>query len=155
MAGALPAELAPLARRRARRARRGRARSAPARASLHPPLPEAARRTYRQDDADIALAPCVAQAYASEPRAKDDAIASAGGIDAWSNFDLEGGHDAMASLIAQYLARDYPSYQGPQIRLDLMKCIDMYHGKELAAQVGRFAPAPNRSYENDNPPTKR
>ena len=36
-----------------------------------------------------------------------------------------------------------------------MKCIDMYHGKELAAQVGRFAPAPNRSYENDNPPTKR
>ena len=119
-----------------------------------PAFHEASRRSYGQNYADIALALCVAQAYASEPRANPDAIASAGGIDQWSNFDLEAGHDAIAALITRYLARDYPSFQGPETRLDMMKCLDLYHSEELAAQIRRFVPTPSRSYEKDHPPEK-
>ncbi len=118
-------------------------------------LPEAARRTYAQNYADIALALCIAQAYAADPHAKADAISSAGGIDEWSNFDLQPGHEAMAALISLYLSRDYPSIHGPQVRLDLMKCLDLFHSKELAAQVRRFAPAPGHTYQADNPPARR
>ena len=115
--------------------------------------PEFARRSYGQNYADIALALCVAQAYASEPRANHDANATAGGIDQRSNFP-EAGHEAIASLITRYLARDYPSVQGPETRLDLMKCLDLYHSGELAAQIKRFVPTPSRSYERDHPSEK-
>jgi hypothetical protein len=132
--------------------------SGPANAGDPPPrvaLPEAAGRTYAQNYADIALALCIAEAYSADPHAKADAISSAGGIDEWSNFDLQAGHEAMSALITSYLARDYPSIHGPQVRLDLMKCLDLFHSKELAGQVRRFVPAPGHTYQGDNPPAKR
>ncbi len=117
--------------------------------------PGAARRTHAQNYADIALALCVAEAYASEPRAKEDALASASGIDAWSNYDLERASAPLRDLVKRTLAQERHAYRGPQVRLDLMKCIDMVHGPELARQIRLFAPSPNRAYQDDDPPTKK
>ena len=102
-------------------------------ASANPPekrqeLPEVASRTYGQNFKDLVLSSCVAAAYASEPKAEADAGATAGGLDStWTNYDPELAAGEIIKLIEKYLARQYNSIQGPSIKLDLMKCLDLYH----------------------------
>lgn len=119
-------------------------------------LPEVASRSYAQNYKDLALASCIARAYSDEPRATADASATTAGLEStWTNYDLEKGAGEMSKLVDSYLARTYNSIHGPQIRLDLLKCLDMYHSKELQAQVKRFVPTPSRSYKQDYPPAKQ
>lgn len=118
-------------------------------------LPEVASRTYAQNYKDLALASCIAQAYSGEPKAAADAGATAGGLDStWTNYDPEKGGGEISKLVSRYLARKYNSIHGPDIKLDLLKCLDMYHSKELDAQVKRFVSKPNRTYRRDNPPKR-
>ena len=119
-------------------------------------LPEVASRSYAQNYKDLALAYCIARAYSDDPRATADAAATAAGLEStWTNYDLEKGAGEMSKLVDSYLARTYNSIHGPQIRLDLLKCLDMYHSKELQAQVKRFVSAPTRSYKQDYQPAKQ
>ena len=119
-------------------------------------LPEVASRSYAQNYKDLALASCIARAYSDEPRAAADASATAAGLEStWTNYDLEKGAGEISKLVNRYLARTYNSIHGPQVRLDLLKCLDMYHSKELQAQVKRFVPTPGRTYKQDYPPTKQ
>lgn len=119
------------------------------------PQPDAASRTYGQNYKDAALALCVAKAYASEPAASKDASASAGGFDNWSEYDAEKGAGKMGELADRYLAGQYNSHQGSDVKLNLMKCIDMYHSAELAKQVKDFVPHPERSWAQDHASAKR
>jgi len=119
-----------------------------------PAMTDAPSRTYAQNYKDSALAFCIAKAYQAEPRAKADAVATAGGLDTWTSYDLENSTGEIPKLVERYLAREYSSKQGPDTRLDLMKCIDMYHGKELAALVKKYVLQPTHTYNQDNPPTK-
>ncbi|HEX5683708.1 MAG TPA: T6SS amidase immunity protein Tai4 family protein [Ideonella sp.] len=125
-------------------------------ASANPPekrqeLPEVASRSYGQNFKDLVLSSCVAAAYASEPKAAADAGATAGGLDStWTNYDPELAAGEINKLIEKYLARQYNSIQGPSTRLDLMKCLDLYHGKDLDLLAKRVVPRPARTYRQDN-----
>ena len=117
-------------------------------ASADPSLPPAALRTLGQNYADIVLAECVAAAYGFDDRVAKDAHGAAVGFDAWSYFYLEEYPDRIATLVKDTLAKRYPSFQGEPMRLDLMKCIDMYHGPELAAQVRSLGDWGDKTYED-------
>ena len=108
-------------------------------------------RSYLQNFRDLALSRCIATAYKSSPDAARDAAASAGGLFEWSNFDVEAGGATLDALIARTLAQTYGSFQGPSVRLDLMKCFDLYHGPALAALARKVVARPNRTWLRDNP----
>lgn len=63
------------------------------------------------------------------------------------------------SLVDRCLARDYsnplaePEIKG--VRFDLLKCLDLYHSKELDAQVRQLVINPKRTYRQDNPPVRQ
>jgi methionine synthase II (cobalamin-independent) len=119
-----------------------------------PEGPEVASRSYAQNYKDSALAFCIARAYSSEPKAYQDASATASGIDEFSRYDLENATGEVPKLVDQYLAREYHSFQGPEVKLNLMKCFDMYHSADLEKQVRRFVSKPKRTYNQDYPPNK-
>ena len=115
-------------------------------------LPAAASRNYAQNYKDSALAFCIAKAYSSESGAHADAAATADGLDQWSRYDIENSSGEIPKLVERFLKHEYHSIQGPGVKLDLLKCVDMYHSKELAALVKRYVPKPTRSYRQDNSP---
>ena len=113
---------------------------------------DARHRSYLQNTKDAALAGCIAQAYRTSPDASTDATATAGGyMQNFTDFDIERGGAKLSALIARTLAQPYPSVQGPSVRLDLMKCLDMYHGRELDALVRRYSAHPDHTYAQDYP----
>lgn len=117
----------------------------------HLELPEVASRSYAQNFKDLALSACIAAAYASDPKASADAGATTGGLaSTWTNDDAELAAGEITRLVAKYLAREYHSIHGPGIKLDLMKCLDLYHGEELDRLTRRVVPQPNRSYRQDD-----
>jgi hypothetical protein len=122
-----------------------------------PDSPEAGGRTYGQNYKDMLLASCIARAYKGDPKAGKDAAYSASVFIEWTLYDVEKSSNAIDNLIERYLARDYHNplveYQG--VEFDLLKCFDMYHSKELEAQVKQFVLNPNRTFRQDYPPAKR
>jgi len=125
------------------------------RSASSPTVTDAPSRTYAQNYKDMALAFCVSKAYQAEPRAHADAIATAGGLDTWTRYDLENSTGEIPKLVERFLARQYSSKQGPETRLDLLKCLDMYHSSELAALVKKHVLQPTRTYKQDNPSAQR
>ena len=118
--------------------------------------PEAASRTYAQNYKDMLLARCIARAYHSDPHVLDDASSTASVILEWTYYDAENSPDAIDQLIRRYLSRNYhnPLHEYKAVQFDLLKCFDMYHSQELAAQVKRYVTKPNHTYRRDNPPAK-
>ncbi|MCW7537990.1 type VI secretion system amidase immunity protein Tai4 [Aquabacterium sp. A7-Y] len=120
--------------------------------------PQAAERTYGQNFKDIVLATCIATAYRKEPNAAADAGSSVSALRDWTYYDMENSPDAIKSLVDAYLARDYHNpLVAPEVKdvkFDLLKCLDLYHSKELAAQAKRFVQKPNRTYRQDHPPRR-
>ncbi|UTV55700.1 type VI secretion system amidase immunity protein Tai4 [Burkholderia arboris] len=116
--------------------------------------PQAGARTYAQNYKDMVFAECVATAYRNEPSAAMDAGSSASALMDWTSFDLERNPDAGKSLVNRFLARDYhnPIVESEikGVRFDFLKCLDLYHSKELDAQAKRFVISPKRSYQLDN-----
>jgi hypothetical protein len=106
--------------------------------------PAAAQRNHVQNFKDMALSSCIARAYSSSDAAAKDAAASASGFNEFTRYDAENATGRIPALIADYLARPYASFQGPSVRLDLMKCMDMYHEPELAALARRYVIPPER-----------
>ena len=121
---------------------------APSKTMAGASLPEAALRTLGQNYADIALAECVAAAYEFDDRVATDVLASAAGFDVFSNYFLESDGERIAALVKDTLAKRYHSIEGPSVRLDFTKCIDMYHGPELAAQVRSLGEWGDKTYED-------
>lgn len=121
--------------------------------------PEAGGRIYAQNYKDMVLATCIASAYANDSGAAMDAGSSASALMDWTYFDLEKAPDASKSLIDRYLARDYhnPVVESEikGVRFDLLKCLDLYHSKELATEVRRLVINPKRTYRQDNPPRQK
>lgn len=108
-------------------------------------------RTYLQNFKDMVLSRCIATAYKSSPDAATDANASAGGFFEWSNYDVETFGEVLDAMIAAKLAQPYGSFQGPGVRLDLMKCVDLYHGRALADLARRAVDKPHRRPAQDYP----
>ena len=97
--------------------------------------PEAGARSYAQNYKDMVLATCITNAYASDKNAAMDAGSSVSALIDWTEYDLQKSPDAVNSLVNRYLARDYfnPLVESEVkgIKFDMLKCLDMYHSKEL------------------------
>lgn len=117
--------------------------------------PEAGGRPYGANYKDMVLSICISRAYESEKGASEDAASSASALIDWTYYDLEHSPDEIESLVKKYLSRDYhnplvePAHK--DIEFNLLKCLDLYHSKELAAQVKKFVAKPNRTYRQDHP----
>lgn len=129
-------------------------------AALHakegaPVSPQAGERTYAQNYRDMVLATCIATAYGKDKSTAADAGSSVSALRDWTYYDLEKSPDAVKSLVESYLARDYANPMVESeikgVRFDLLKCLDLYHSKELDAQVKRLVIRPQRTYRQDNP----
>jgi hypothetical protein len=121
--------------------------------------PQAGARTYAQNYKDMVLAECVATAYKNESAVAKDAGSSVSALRDWSYYDLEQSPDAVRDLIESYLARDYHNplveSEVKDVRFDFLKCLDLYHSKDLEALVKRLVINPKHSYRQDNAsPTK-
>ncbi|MGE8481022.1 MAG: type VI secretion system amidase immunity protein Tai4 [Pseudomonas sp.] len=120
---------------------------------------QAGSRTYAQNYKDMVLADCIATAYKSEPEAAQDAGSSASALMVWTYFDLEQAPQAGRTLVDQSLARDYhnPLVESERkgVRFELLKCLDLYHSKELDSQVRQLVIKPQHTYRQDNPPRSK
>lgn len=120
--------------------------------------PEAGGRSYAQNYKDMVLATCIAKAYANDNKVAVDAGSSVSALRDWTYYDLEKSPDVVKSLVDRYLARDYQNplveSEVKGVRFDLLKCLDLYHSKELAVEVRRLVINPKRNYRQDNPPPR-
>ncbi|MGP1120240.1 T6SS amidase immunity protein Tai4 family protein [Serratia sp. CY47444] len=112
--------------------------------------PQAAYRSYLQNYKDIALTYCISVAYKTSPEASKDAIASSNGIDAWSYYAIRDEESPIIALTKQYLQKNYNAKDGKS-RLDLMKCMDMYHSENLDKLAKDYIQCPNDNWVKDNP----
>jgi hypothetical protein len=76
---------------------------------------------------NFALSACITDGYKSDEVTKDSK-AAAGGYLELGSFPYEA-YEKAAALGKKFLAKDYQSFTGEQ--LTLMKCIDLFHSKEL------------------------
>ncbi len=121
----------------------------------NPHSPEGPTRSYAQNYQDMILASCIARAYKNDSIAGKDANYSASVFVDWTLYDVEKSSEAIDQLINRFLARDYHNplveYQG--IQFNLLKCMDLYHSRELADQVKKFVPNPRHTFKQDYPPS--
>lgn len=121
--------------------------------------PEAGGRTYFQNYKDMVLAECVSTAYQSDPKVVMDAGSSAWALRDWTSFDWEEHpYPEVTELVERTLARDYTNpiaeSEVKGLRFDMLKCLDLYHGKELDALARRVVLKPSHTYRQDYPPTR-
>ncbi|RQZ20547.1 hypothetical protein DIE15_00225 [Burkholderia sp. Bp9031] len=117
--------------------------------------PEAGSRTYLQNFKDMVLAECLATAYKQAPDVGKDIGSSVNALRDWTYYDMERASDVVHALVAKYLARDYrnPAVESEikDVKFDFLKCMDLYHGKELDAATKKLVLRPNSTYRAENP----
>ena len=84
---------------------------------------------------NFALSVCLADGYTSSEAVKDS-LAAAGGYSELGSLPFEAYEEA-ESLAKQFLKKKYESMTGQQ--LTLMKCIDLFHSKELALIAKKYS----------------
>jgi hypothetical protein len=114
----------------------------------------AIQRDNGQNYKDRALAACISAAYKGS-RAGEDASITQRAFLEWTYYDDDNGNAATDQLVEKYLHRDYgnPVEGYADAKFDLLKCIDMYHSKELDEQVRKYVPHPD--WIGDKPNTKK
>lgn len=116
--------------------------------------PHGMERTYAQNYRDMVLATCIANAYKDEKNTAKDAGSSVTALREWAYYDFEKSPDAVKALIDKYLARDYTNplveSEIKGVKFDLLKCLDLYHSKELNALVKEVVIKPDHTYIQDN-----
>ncbi|AOJ41948.1 hypothetical protein WJ23_28995 [Burkholderia lata] len=121
-----------------------------------PASPEAGSRTYIQNFKDMVLADCLATAYKREPGVSKDIGSSTSALRDWTYYDMERAPDVIQALVSKYLARDYrnPIVESEvrDVKFDFLKCIDLYHGKELDAAAKKLVLRPNSTYRTEHSP---
>ncbi|WP_226487807.1 type VI secretion system amidase immunity protein Tai4 [Pseudomonas sp. B20] len=112
--------------------------------------PEGMYRTFEKNYKDMALATCINTAYKYDVNVGIDAGSSVSAMRDWTYYDMEKSPLAVKALVEKYLARDYTNplaeSQIKGIKFDLLKCLDMYHSKELDALTKKVVSHPNHTY---------
>jgi hypothetical protein len=97
--------------------------------------PEAPSRTFTQNYKDMVLASCIASAYHDDKIASMDAGSSASALREWTYYNMDKSIDAEIRIIDSYLSRNYfnplAEAEIKGIKFDFLKCLDLYHSKEL------------------------
>jgi hypothetical protein len=103
----------------------------------------AGRRTNGANFRDQVLASCLAKAYGDSPAGRD-ARSTASILTEWAYFDVEKAGTTPDALVDTFLNRQYHNplegYEGA--RFELLKCLDLYHSKQLDGLVGAVVPHP-------------
>ncbi|KPW99881.1 MULTISPECIES: type VI secretion system amidase immunity protein Tai4 [Pseudomonas syringae group] len=112
--------------------------------------PEGMYRTFEKNYKDMALATCITTAYKYDMNVGIDAGSSVSAMRDWTYYDMEKSPLAVKALVEKYLVRDYTNplteSQIKGIKFDLLKCLDMYHSKELDALTKKVVTDPNHTY---------
>lgn len=114
--------------------------------------PEAYKRTNLQNFKDIVLGRCIAKAYRGDKSASSDAGSSASALIDWAYFDLNE-TKAVHNLIDKYLSRDYfnPYAEfNKEVKYDYLKCLDLYHSKDLKRLAKEIVYDPNETYKSSS-----
>ena len=110
--------------------------------------PEAINRTFIQNFKDMVFASCIAKAYKDDGNAGIDARSSVTALQDWIDYDLGKSIDEKARLINSYLSRDYfnplAESEVKGLKFDFLKCLDLYHSKELDKLARKVVPYPQR-----------
>ena len=112
--------------------------------------PEAYKRTNLQNFKDIVLGRCIAKAYRGDKSASSDAGSSASALIDWAYFDLNE-TKAVHNLIDKYLSRDYFNPYAEfdnKVKYDYLKCLDLYHSKDLKRLAKEIVSEPNETYKS-------
>lgn len=106
-------------------------------ASVTPTSPEGMYRTHAQNYKDLVLSTCIASAYKYNETVGIDAGSSVTALREWANYDWEKSPEKLRELVDNYLVRDYTNplveSEIKGVKFDLLKCLDLYHSKELDA----------------------
>jgi ABC-type maltose transport system permease subunit len=110
--------------------------------------PEAPKRTFIQNYKDMVLASCIASAYHDDKIASIDAGSSASALREWTYYNMDKSIDAEIRIINSYLSRNYfnplAEAEIKGIKFDFLKCLDLYHSKELDRLAKKVISHPQR-----------
>jgi hypothetical protein len=110
--------------------------------------PEAPKRTFIQNYKDMVLASCIASAYHDDKIASIDAGSSASALRKWTYYNMDKSIDTEIRIIDSYLSRNYfnplAEAEIKGIKFDFLKCLDLYHSKELDRLAKRVISHPKR-----------
>lgn len=97
---------------------------------------QTARKPYSGSDylRNYALSTCIADGYRDEAVVKDSSAAARGYLELGS-YPIEA-HTEATKLAREFLKREYKSASGEP--LTLMKCIDLYHSRELRQIIKKY-----------------
>ncbi|MCX8748195.1 type VI secretion system amidase immunity protein Tai4 [Snodgrassella sp. B3088] len=97
--------------------------------------PEAVNRTFIENYKDMVFASCVTKAYKGNKDVAKDTGSSVSALKDWIDYDIDKSIDKEIILIDSYLSRNYFNPVAEQevkgIKFDFLKCLDLYHSKEL------------------------
>lgn len=115
---------------------------------------QAAGRTYLQNYKDMVLATCISNAYKEDKGASADAGSSVSALRDWTYYDMDKSPDDMKALIEKFLTKNYSNPLAESevkgVKFDFLKCLDLYHSKELTDQAKKYVAKPNHTYRQDN-----
>ena len=119
--------------------------------SMHtfkPDYPEAPNRTFIQNYKDMVFAHCITKAYKDSDEVGKDAGSSVGVLRQWIDYDMNESIDEEIRLVNSYLSRDYfnplAESEVKGLKFDFLKCLDLYHSKELDKLAKKVVPYPQR-----------
>lgn len=98
-----------------------------------PETPAAATRSSTSNFKDMVLSICISRSL--QGHAAADAAGSAHALVEWTRYDAEKAPEEIDRLVNRFLARNYRNplgeHEGPEAEFNLLKCLDLYHSREL------------------------
>lgn len=115
--------------------------------------PEAVNRTFIQNYKDMVLASCVTKAYKGNEDVEKDTGSSVSALRDWIDYDIDKSIDTEIVLINSYLSRNYFNPLAEEevkgIKFNFLKCLDLYHSKELDTLARKVILNPNEKVTKD------
>lgn len=115
--------------------------------------PEAVNRTFLENYKDMVFASCITKAYKGNKDVAKDTGSSVSALKDWIDYDIHKSIDKEIVLIDSYLSRNYFNPLAEQevkgIKFDFLKCLDLYHSKELDTLAGKVISNPNEKVTKD------
>lgn len=101
-------------------------------------------RSNKTNFKDRAFASCLSTAYHGSPAGTDADVSKSAFLE-WTYYDDAHANPAIDRLVEKYLRRDYsnPVEGYADARFDLLKCVDMYHSRELEDLARQYVPHPD------------
>lgn len=115
--------------------------------------PEAVNRTFLENYKDMVFASCITKAYKGNKDVEKDTGSSVSALKDWIDYDIDKSIDKEIVLINSYLSRNYFNPLAEQevkgIKFDFLKCLDLYHSKDLETLARKVISNPNEKVTKD------